>query len=117
MKNLPLLAMLAQIDALTPQPIKEITQYDIERIEKARLKRERKILANAKKSSQNADIAMDLKDAILKDRSCNYRENYKTHTILQPKDCKCNGSGNCPICDGGLSFCVVCKGRKSEPNL
>jgi len=52
MKNLPFLAMLTQIDALIPQPIKEITQYDIERIEKARLKRERKMLANAKKSSQ-----------------------------------------------------------------
>lgn len=42
------------------------------------------------------------------------QENYRTHTILKPADCKCDGTRNCPICDGGLSFCTVCKGGEIE---
>lgn len=42
------------------------------------------------------------------------KENYKTHTILQPKDCNCDGTYPCPVCDGGLSFCTVCKGGEIE---
>jgi hypothetical protein len=42
------------------------------------------------------------------------QENYKTHTILKPKDCKCDGSRHCNICDGGLAFCTVCRGGEIE---
>jgi hypothetical protein len=42
------------------------------------------------------------------------QENYKTHTILQASDCKCNRDRYCNICDGGLAFCTVCKGGEIE---
>ena len=42
------------------------------------------------------------------------QENFKTHTLKKPADCNCDGSRSCNICDGGLSFCIVCKGGESE---
>lgn len=37
------------------------------------------------------------------------------HLLLQPKDCDCNKDrGGCPVCDGGLAYCVRCKGGESE---
>ena len=40
--------------------------------------------------------------------------NYATHSILQPSECDCDPDRYCPICDGGLSFCTVCKGGEIE---
>lgn len=40
--------------------------------------------------------------------------NYDTHTILTPEDCKHPAGSYCPTCDGGLAFCVVCKGGEQE---
>jgi hypothetical protein len=43
-------------------------------------------------------------------------ENWRSHTLLQPKDCNCKDREypRCPICDDGLAYCVVCKGGESE---
>lgn len=40
--------------------------------------------------------------------------NFETHSILKPSDCKCDKSGGCPVCDGGLAYCTVCKGGEAE---
>lgn len=39
------------------------------------------------------------------------------HVLLKPEDCDCgkNPDFQCPVCDGGLAFCVVC--RKGEAEL
>jgi len=45
------------------------------------------------------------------------QQNYRTHTILQPKDCDCGSRGTdryCNICDGGLSICTRCFGGEIE---
>ena len=44
-------------------------------------------------------------------------KNEFTHTILKPTDCDCDGFTHCPICDGGLAFCTVCKGGEIELEL
>jgi len=42
-------------------------------------------------------------------------ENHASHTLLQPRDCKCNPDvGSCPICDGGLAYCVICHGGEID---
>ena len=45
------------------------------------------------------------------------KNNYRTHTILQPEDCDCGKRGTdeyCNICDGGLAFCTRCKGGEID---
>ena len=39
----------------------------------------------------------------------------RQHIIMTPDDCGCDGSRACPICDGGLAVCKVC--RKAEIEL
>lgn len=39
---------------------------------------------------------------------------FRTHTILQSKDCECEKYLHCNICDGGLAFCTVCKGGEQQ---
>lgn len=34
------------------------------------------------------------------------------HVLAKHENCRVEG--NCPICDGGLAFCVVCKGFEAS---
>lgn len=36
-----------------------------------------------------------------------------THILMRPCDCKCQ-SQYCPVCNGGLAFCIVCRGSEVE---
>lgn len=37
------------------------------------------------------------------------------HKFMTPQECKCSKwEGNCPICDGGLAYCTVCKGAEGS---
>lgn len=47
----------------------------------------------------------------------NRKQNYKSHTLKRPEDCDCVGTiyeGRCNICDGGLAYCIVCKGGEIQ---
>ena len=35
------------------------------------------------------------------------------HIIMRPEDCKC-GEDQCPVCDQGLSICMICNAAESE---
>lgn len=46
---------------------------------------------------------------------------HPSHKLLTPQECVAEDrrswqheSGTCPICDGGLAYCTVCKGGESE---
>jgi len=38
----------------------------------------------------------------------------QTHRLLLPDNCNCSSERYCPVCDGGLGFCVVCKGGEQQ---
>lgn len=40
--------------------------------------------------------------------------NFDTHTLQLPIDCECQGDRHCSICDGGLAYCVHCKGGEQQ---
>lgn len=36
----------------------------------------------------------------------------RAHVLARHEICRCEG--NCPICDGGLAFCIVCHGAEAS---
>ena len=38
----------------------------------------------------------------------------QTHTLMTTAQCRCKNDTYCPICDGGLAYCVVCKGGELD---
>ncbi len=36
------------------------------------------------------------------------------HKLMTPAECDCPGTPYCPICDGGLAYCMVCKKAEAE---